>query len=158
MDGLTIYINWEYLLGVVGTLVALAYYANGRLTKIETSVEWLIETVRGLKIGSENASSRLFKAGSPISLTPAGQRILRLSGMKSYIDAHADQLLKHLPANRPSDTYEAQSRVFHLFATIELDASFGRHLNEFAFANGVSIDLLRRVAAIYFRDAAKTSA
>ena len=33
--------NWEYFLAVIGTLVALAYYANGRFTKLEISVEWL---------------------------------------------------------------------------------------------------------------------
>jgi hypothetical protein len=45
MNGITIYIDWPYFLGIVGTLIAIAYYANGRFTKIETTVEWLKETL-----------------------------------------------------------------------------------------------------------------
>lgn len=36
---LTININLEYFLAALGTLVVLAYYANGRFTKLETNVE-----------------------------------------------------------------------------------------------------------------------
>src|SRR5262249_49378363 len=45
MNGITIYVDWPYFLGIVGTLVAIAYYENGRFTKIETTVEWLKETL-----------------------------------------------------------------------------------------------------------------
>src|SRR5436305_8384394 len=41
MNGITIYVDWAYFLGIVGTLIGIAYYANGRFTKIETTVEWL---------------------------------------------------------------------------------------------------------------------
>lgn len=43
MNGITIYVDWAYFLGIVGTLIGIAYYANGRFTKIETTVEWLKE-------------------------------------------------------------------------------------------------------------------
>ncbi|MET4177838.1 hypothetical protein ABIB99_008972 [Bradyrhizobium sp. LA6.1] len=36
---LTININWACFLAALGTLVVLAYYANGRFTKLETNVE-----------------------------------------------------------------------------------------------------------------------
>src|SRR5262245_64977607 len=54
--GLTIYINWEYFLGVIGALIGLAYYANGRFTKIETTLEWMKETLQELKANSVNHS------------------------------------------------------------------------------------------------------
>ena len=38
------------------------------------------------------------------------------------------------------------------FSLIGTRSAFQHHLNEFAFANGMSADLLRRVGAIYFRD------
>jgi hypothetical protein len=70
---LTIYISWEYFLGILGTLIALAYYANGRLTRIETNFEWLADTVRDLIIKAENASTKAFEIRSPISLTAKGR-------------------------------------------------------------------------------------
>lgn len=35
-------------LGILGLLMALAYYANGRLTTLETPVEWLKDTIDAL--------------------------------------------------------------------------------------------------------------
>ena len=52
---LLIEINWEFFLGILGTLIALAYYANGRLTKLETSVEWLRSAIETLMQAGDNA-------------------------------------------------------------------------------------------------------
>ena len=49
MNGITIYIDWPYFLGIVGTLIAIAYYANGRFIKIETTVDWLKDTLLEIK-------------------------------------------------------------------------------------------------------------
>jgi hypothetical protein len=40
-------------LGVIGALIGVAYYANGRMTRLETSMEWLKEAVLELKTKSE---------------------------------------------------------------------------------------------------------
>jgi hypothetical protein len=56
MNGLIIYINWEYFLGLLGAIIALAYYANGRLTKVETSLEWLRDAVREMQIKFDQRS------------------------------------------------------------------------------------------------------
>jgi hypothetical protein len=55
---LTININWEYFLAVMGTMVVLAYYANGRFTKLETSVEWLKSAIERLTQHNEAAAVR----------------------------------------------------------------------------------------------------
>lgn len=49
MNDVIIYINWEYFLGLLGTIIGIAYYANGRLTKVEISLEWLKDTLRALQ-------------------------------------------------------------------------------------------------------------
>ena len=152
MYGLVIYINWEYFLGVIGTLIGIAYYANGRFTRLETSVEWLTEALRALKIASENSSAKLFSTRSPISLTRTGYQILNRSGLKSYIDIHRQRLATRCQRVSLSDPYEAQCRAFRLFADLAFEKPFERQLNEFAFANGMTNDILRRIGAIYFRD------
>jgi hypothetical protein len=157
MNNVIININWEYFLGLVGTLIALAYYANGRLTRLETSVEWLTETFRGLKIASENSSAKLFGVGSPVSLTREGEHVLSLSGLKSYIDTHEEQLTAQCRRNPSPDRYEVQTSAFRILSDWKFDRPFEHRINEFAFANGMSPDLLRRVGAIYLRDLANTS-
>jgi hypothetical protein len=56
MNGITIYVDWAYFLGIVGTLIGIAYYANGRFTKIETTVEWLRETLLEIKTRLEQGA------------------------------------------------------------------------------------------------------
>jgi hypothetical protein len=66
MNGIIIYVDWAYFLGIVGTLIGIAYYANGRFTKIETTVEWLREILLeikarledGMEQGHDNRHSR----------------------------------------------------------------------------------------------------
>ena len=154
---LAININWEYFLGIFGALITLAYYANGRLTRLETNFEWLADAVRDLTIKTENVSAKAFEIGSPISLTATGEQLLRDSGLKSYIDNRRDELTAGLRAQAPFDLYTIQESAFRLFDRISLDHPFDRHLNKFAYRNGTSTDLLRRVGAIYLRDIAVAS-
>ncbi len=153
-DMLTINIGWEFFLGIIGTLIALAYYANGRLTRLDTNFDWLADAVRDLTIKVENIAAKAFEAGSPISLTATGEQLLQDSGFKSYIDRHRDELTVRLRENAAFDLYTIQGNAFRLLDHITLDDSFARHLNKFAYKNGASTDLLRRVGAIYLRDIA----
>lgn len=82
---LTIDINWEYFLGLLGTLIALAYYTNGRFTRVETNLDWLSGAVRDLTVRLENVSTKAFALRWPISLTATGEQLLRDTGLKSYI-------------------------------------------------------------------------
>ena len=104
----------------------------------------------------ENVSAKAFEIGSPISLTATGERLLRDSGLKSYIDHRREELTARLRAQAPFDLYTIQESAFRLFDRISLDESFARQLNKFAYRNGTSTELLRRVGAIYLRDVAAT--
>src|ERR1700730_10335214 len=79
-DMLSINISWEFFLGIFGTLIALAYYANGRFTRVETNFDWLADAVRDLTIKTENISARAFETGSPLFVTATGEQLLRDSG------------------------------------------------------------------------------
>jgi hypothetical protein len=118
MNGLIIYINWEYFLGALGTLIVIAYYANGRLTRIETSIDWLKETLRTFKISTENNRAKMFDANSPIVLTVRGRRALKDIGLAAYIDSHKEDLIRRCDVNRNVEPYEIQSRSFRLLAEL----------------------------------------
>jgi len=98
MSDLIINISWEYLLGILGSILALAYYTGSRFTRLESDVRWLSNTVRELTIRAENISTKLFAAHSPVSLTLGGQRHLEESGLKLYIDLRKDTLVGRLRA------------------------------------------------------------
>jgi hypothetical protein len=158
METLAINISWEYFLGLLGSLIAIAYYANGRFTGLETDVGWLKEAISELVINAENVRTKLFQNGSPVSLTPAGYHALQRSGLRSYIDAKRRFLFRALRLGTVSDTYELQRRTFSLLAELPFEEAVTQHLNSFAFNNGIDPSLLRRIGAIYLRDlATKTS-
>jgi hypothetical protein len=154
MSELIINITWEYFLGIIGSAIVMAYYANGRFTRLETNYEWIVDAIRDLTIKAENLSSKLFDTGSPVTLTRTGQRFLEKSGLKVYIDARKDELVSQLHASERRDFYMVQESAFRLLAGMPLDGLFEQQLNTFAFESGISTDLLRRVGAIYLRDLA----
>jgi hypothetical protein len=154
MNDLVINVRWEYFLGILGSIVALAYYASGRFTRLETDVQWLSDAVRDLTIRAENISTKLFAATSPVSLTFAGQRHLEESGLRSYINRRKDTLIAQLRTIPSFDRYRVQDAAFRLFANIRFDDGYERRFHKFAFESGISTDLLRRLGAIYLRDIA----
>ena len=157
MTDLVIDISWEYFLGIMGSLVALAFYASGRFSGLETDVGWLKETISELVINAENVRTKLFQNGSPVSLTAAGYHTLQRSGLKSYIDAKKRPLLRALSLGTVSDTYELQRRTFRLLAELPFEDVVAQHLNSFAFNHGIDPSILRRIGAIYLRDIAAGS-
>jgi hypothetical protein len=154
MSDLAINISWEFFLGIIGSIIALAYYASGRFARLETNFDWLAEAVRDLTVKAENISAKLFDAGSPVALTYAGRRFLEKSGLKSYIDARKTELVAQIHGTQPLDPYSVQESAFRLLAEASLDETSKQQLNRFAFESGISTDLLRRVGAIYLRDIA----
>jgi hypothetical protein len=152
MDTLVINISWEYFLGIMGGLIAIAYYSNGRFTALETTVVWLKELLTDLLLTAENQEAKLFKNGSPVSLTSKGYHALARSGLRSYIDANKKRLLSQLGDLAPDNRYDVQRQAFNFLAELSFEDPLERHLNSFAFANGMSATLLRRVGAIYLRD------
>jgi hypothetical protein len=154
MNDLVITVSWEFFLGILGSIIALAYYANGRFTRLETNVEWLTDALHEVTIRAENISSKLFDANSPVSLTEGGCRSLEESGLKSYIDLRKRDLLDQLRGNAPFDPHGIQDAAFRLLGRLPFESGFDRRLKKFAFENGVSTDLLRRIGAIYLRDIA----
>lgn len=153
MGTIAINIDWGYFLGIMGSLIAIAYHAQGRFTALETDVTWLKDTISELTIRAENVRAKLFRSSSPVFLTQAGHTALRGSGLKSFIDNNRNALLQRV-YRAGSDPYELQRNAFRFLAELPLEESVAHRLNEFAFANDVTTDLLRRVGAIYLRDIA----
>jgi hypothetical protein len=157
MDVLVMHLSWEYFLGVMGALIGIAYYTNGRFTGLETDVGLLKDTIGELAINAENVTAKVFKKGSSVSLTATGYHVLKRSGLRSYIDTKRTKLLATLNPAKQSDPYAIERRSFRLLAELPLDGAVGRHLDSFGFNNGISTTLLRRVGAIYLRDIAVSS-
>ena len=89
----------------------------------------------------------------------------RVLSMLVFAWAFGGRLPAQIAASQPQPTSPQPSPESHTVAMTvpngipllyELDDTFARHLNKFAYRNGASTDLLRRVGAIYLRDIAVT--
>lgn len=101
----------------------------------------------------EGKSNDIFKSQSPISLTDEGDRLLSGSGLKKYINEHKDRLIENANILGSTDTpYDIQTTSFDLIDDLDFDPEFEKELKAYAYNNGISMDVLRRIGGIYFRD------
>lgn len=145
-------IDWKWLLGIFGTLIVIAWYANGRFTKLETSMDWVKEILHDLKVTSDNAIKPVFTSKSPVNLNQTGEAWLIESGLKDYIDGHKEELMKDCEGKKVTNPYEVQIHVFRMFDNYKFDDVFDDKLKKFAFEKGSTMSIVRRVAGIYFRN------
>lgn len=152
MNGLTINISWEWALGIIGTLILIAWKTGNRFGTIDKSLEWLTDRVKDLKTDIDNVKNPAFQNHSPVVLTDKGNEWLVGSGMKNYIDSNRDFLMESCSAKKETNAYEVQEHIFNLFDKMEFDKELDNQFKEYAFKQGISMELLRRIGAIYFRD------
>ncbi len=161
MEDIVIKINWAYFLGIIGTLIVFAWYSSGRFTKIETNLEWLkgeskkideiVRDVNELRVNMENKKTQFFATHSPIRLTDKGETLLNESGLKSYIDTKTELIAK-CENSKLTNAYEVQSFAFDLFDSLAFDSEFDLVIKQYSYDHGISLDIVKRVGALYFRD------
>lgn len=149
---MNIHISWEYFLGIMSGMVLLAYYSNGRFTKLETSMEWVKDILKDLKTGADNALNPAYGAHSPVNLNTTGENWLNSSGLKEYIDNNKDYFLKECVEKKETNPYEVQKHAFKLFDEINFDPALDDKLKKFAYEKGTTMAVVRRVGGIYLRN------
>ena len=150
-NGLIINIDWIYFLGIMGSLIAIAWYTNGRFSTAETDIRWLKDTIKNLKIDVDN-KMEFFVKSSPIALTGKGNNLLVDSGMKDYINGKNLEFMGVCNNIENTSAYEVQKTIFDLFDGLEFEPEYDKKFKDYAYRQGVSIDIVKRVGAIYFRD------
>ena len=153
---MTINIGWEYFLGIMVALIAVAWYSQGRFTALETSMKWVKEILHKLDVASDNIAKPAFGSSSPINLNATGEKWLIDSGLKEYLDDQKSELMKICEEKRGTNPYEVQQHIFSAFDTLVFKPDFENKLKKFAFEQGTTMNLIRRVGAIYFRNVCLT--
>lgn len=143
-----VYIGIYKLLGIVATIIVGAWYLSGRLTKVETKVDGFDTRLTNFEGRMDNA----FGSASPISLKPIGMKALEESGLKKWVDNNKEQLLAECEMkNTMKNQYDIQECSFKFFDSIDF-ADFDKQIKQSAFQYGWSIETIRRIGGIYFRD------
>jgi hypothetical protein len=147
-EPLIINIDWPYALGIIGALIGYAWHTGNRFGRIETSIEWVKEQLTKLEGRIDNA----FGSASPVQLLSKGSEVLEKSGLKGYIDMHKDSLISHCSIKKgEANQYDIQERAFACFDGYDF-GNFEEKLKEASFRFGMSLETVKRIGGIYFRD------
>ena len=152
MENLVIQIGWPQFIGVIvtisGSLILIAWKSGGRFTGIETSITWIKESITKLEGRMDNA----FGSASPIKLLPRGIEILEKSGLKEYIDKNRDDLISRCGFKKDlTNQYDIQENAFRCFDELDF-GEFESKLKETSYKYGMSLETIRRIGGIHFRD------
>lgn len=132
----------------IGLLVVGAWYLSGRLTRVETKVDGFDTRLTNFEGRLDNA----YGSASPISLKPTGTKALEESGLKKWIDDNKEHLLSECESkNNMKNQYDIQECAFKFFDTVDF-RDFNEKVKQHAFLYGWSVETMRRVGGIYFRD------
>lgn len=141
-------IGWEYFLGIITALIGVAWFSNGKFTALETSITWIKDNITKLEGRMDNA----FGSSSPVKLLSRGIEVLEGSGLKEYINANKDDIMSNCKLkNNPTNQYDIQESAFECFDKLDF-GEFEPKLKEASYRYGMSIETIRRIGGIYFRD------
>lgn len=136
------------LLDIGGKLKSLEYIE----ADIRDSIRPDLKDVRERLFTLEGKTSQLFASASPVQLLPEGRRILSESGMEKFIEQHQEKLLNKCGASKLSNPYDVQKAVFALFDEYTFSTDMHEQFKQYAFDHGITMDIIRRIGAIHFRD------
>ncbi len=160
MDTITL-INRAIVSLGIPTIVAVLIYIGRKLQAldglektVEKEIKPDLKNVRERFSALEGKLSGYTKSFSPIALTPEGKTLLENSGLKTYIDNHQNSMFDFCNENLDMDTaYDIQESVFYYFEhELAFTDEYDTYIKEYAYNQGVSTEVLRRLGAIYFRD------
>jgi hypothetical protein len=167
--------NPEFLLSIgssiVGGLIVLAGWllTVGRKFQILDDVRMgqvkLQQDIKEIERDIRNTAERVsaiegklsgaVKSESPLSLTSLGNEYLNESGMKFIIDAHRNDLLEKIKDNYLPTAYDVQSFARELInEDLEFSEQEENQLKNYAYAKGVSLNVIKDAGALYLRDIA----
>jgi hypothetical protein len=142
------------------TIVSALIYIGRKLQvldnlkmEVDTNIRPDLKDVRERLATWEGKSAGLYQSQSPISLTKEGRRYLLESGLLSFIDENQEELMQQCDHERSMQTpYDVQQVAFEFFDELDLPDDIEQQVKTFAYNHGVSMDSMRRIAGIYFRD------
>lgn len=121
--------------------------------EIDDNIRPDLKDVRERLATWEGKNAGLYQAQSPISLTDQGREYLYKSGLRDFVDENKDGLMQQVEHEQTMQSpYDVQQIAFEFFDELDLPDSVEKRAKTFAFNHGISMDSLRRIGGIYFRD------
>lgn len=102
---------------------------------------------------TQSAASSLVKRKSPISLSEMGEDLLKKSGADKFVLENQSELVEKIRKENPSTAYDVQEAAKRVVSSL-VDDEKVIPLKNYAFKEGLELNNIFLVTAIYLRDIA----
>lgn len=134
------------------TAVGMISHKMGRYTEKVDQLEHCNLNTRLSTLEGRYSVSSITQNKSPITLTETGSKLLKESSADVFVDKNYDELLKKVQDHKtPLSAYDVQEKCKEVIASYKGDDRFVP-LKDFAFKQGIELNLIQIVASIYLRD------
>ncbi len=152
MTELIIQIDILYFLGIIASLIGIAWFAGIKIGKIENSIEWIKNEIE--KIWNIVREKPITVSNSPMVLNETGQKILNESGIKNIILENKEMLLNAIREKNPETAYDVQEIAKKVVNLLKENTDIFIRLKNGAFKSGTNIDSVLLVGSFPLRDMA----
>lgn len=154
---LVIKVDILYFLGIVGTLIVIAWFTGWRFGKLHDSIEWIKRELTNLWEAIKGKEARRLGAeapGSPTHPTELGWKYIRESGLDNIVDKEKREdlieKLKNILGKEYAD-YDVQEQARRLLVSMKDDPAF-KAVKDYGFNNGVDVDIILLLGGLLLRD------
>lgn len=123
---------------------------NRKIDTLILSFNRLISKLEGVK-NLSGLDDIYFKTSSPKNLTEVGIKMLNESGLKDFIDANKDELIKKVESNKPQTNYDIEQSAINAMLPLAGDTRLNK-IKEYVFQNGKDLTMMLIASGIYLRD------
>lgn len=152
----------ELLLGIITLLLAgITYFIRKIFDKtesLESSFKPITPAIVEIQGKFKEAGHNLLfpltvTPGSPLKLTEYGQKLIDESGFETLLQANRDQLVQKVKAKQPKTNYDIQQQSIDVIKELlHGDDEMLNPLKDYAFNNGLKLDIIIPPAGIILRD------
>jgi hypothetical protein len=134
---------------VFGLCLFYRYFLKDRIKEIETKIEDILQRVSRL----EGIGGGMTSHSSPLSPTELGAQHIKQSNLEKILNDNKESFIKNVKDLLPKDytDYDVQ-QIAEKFLVSLKDDPMMKPVKEYAFKNGLGIEVLLGTAALWLRD------
>lgn len=140
---------------IVFAVIGRAFKLNAKVTRVETKVDVLTDTVSTLGANLENFKLNvinLIARGSPSYLTKEGVEIAKNTGVAKLVEDHYKEILSVVRDTEPANAYRAQEALLSAVRNLQYDDECRNVLETAAYESGYPISTIYTIGGYYIRD------